>query len=126
MNKLSESLRTYDSRLKELILLSEGWLDGDGLSVQPAAAKVADMLRVVLENTDTEAPYLYPTPEGGLQAEWFVSEKKLEVTLSIVPDGSVLLVWIAPGQEKEEHLAADAVTMETLAALIRKRTTCLT
>lgn len=115
---MDEGLKTYDSRLKELISLSEGWLDGDGLSVQPGAVKVADLLRVVLENTNTEVPYLYPTPEGGLQAEWSVIDKGLEVTLYIAPEGSVLLVCTSPEQEIEETLRAEDVTSEALAALI--------
>lgn len=115
-----ESLRPFNARLSELQSLPEGWLDGSGFAVQPGAVDVAEILRNVLEKTDIPVPYLYPTPEGGFQAEWSVDDTQLEVTLYIGPDGSVLLVWTTPSEEHEENLATGEVTSEALAALIFK------
>lgn len=59
-----------EKRLAALAELGEGWLDGEGLAVsEPMVVRLAVLLK------DAEAhglprPYLYPTPEGTVQAEW--------------------------------------------------------
>lgn len=58
------------ARIEELSLLRDGWLDGDG--VVPSKDRLAQFV----QNWSTHwpnhlpLPYLYPTPVGGLQAEW--------------------------------------------------------
>lgn len=57
-------------RLLELSRLQSGWLDGEGI------APSVDGLRWLSENfdrqyaPDLQLPYMYPTPEGNIQAEW--------------------------------------------------------
>lgn len=68
-SKTLEDLR-LDTQLDELAALPDGWLDGDGAALDRVGlewfgAKFADRYP-----SDLPAPYLYPTPEGGLQAEW--------------------------------------------------------
>lgn len=64
-----------DEHLTELSTLADGWLDGEGLSVQPLSiSRARDVLGWVHDQWPEEAflneCYLYPTPNGGVQAEW--------------------------------------------------------
>ena len=68
-------------RLDELAKLADGWLDGKG---RAAAKEKLEWLTGTFESffdTDLPLPYLYPTAEGGIQAEWTLNE--WEVSLEI-------------------------------------------
>lgn len=71
------------ARLSELAALQDGWLDGAGI-----APKVEQLRRLTSAfdqyfPSDLLLPHLYPTAEGGLQAEWSIGnwEVSLEVNL---------------------------------------------
>jgi hypothetical protein len=68
----------FASRVNELTCLFEdGWYDGRGKAVNPGA-----MLALAkCFNKFELKPYLYPTVEGGVQAEW--TFPRVEVTLDI-------------------------------------------
>lgn len=71
------------SRLDEFRELRDGWLDGEGVAPSP------DFLNWLTENfvqnypDDLQLPHVYPTVEGGVQAEWSLLSH--EVSLSIDP-----------------------------------------
>jgi hypothetical protein len=68
-------------RLEELAKLGDGWLDGKG---RAAGKEQLDWLANAFNSyfdTDLPLPYLYPTAEGGVQAEWTLND--WEVTLEI-------------------------------------------
>lgn len=68
-------------RLEELSLLKDGWLDGKGKT--PDREKLL-WLGSAFDSqfgADLPLPYLYPTAEGGIQAEWSLGD--WEVTLEI-------------------------------------------
>ena len=68
-------------RLEELAKLGDGWLDGKG---HAATKDQLNWLAGAFQlNLDTELPlpYLYPTAEGGVQAEWSLGD--WEVSLDI-------------------------------------------
>lgn len=68
-----ENLReqlNIERRLAVLARLPEGWLDGTGASIdKQALAWIAEVLKRA-EADGLQRPYLYPTPEGMVQAEW--------------------------------------------------------
>lgn len=67
--ELREAL-DIDKRLAALADLEEGWLDGQGSGIEPQTlAGLAALLREA-EALGLPRPYLYPTPEGAVQAEW--------------------------------------------------------
>ncbi|MDH5508914.1 MAG: hypothetical protein OEZ32_01015 [Nitrospinota bacterium] len=69
------------ARLDELRTLKAGWLDGKGLA--PRHDEL-DWLAREFENKYPDGlplPYIYPTAEGGIQAEW--SLESTEITLEI-------------------------------------------
>jgi hypothetical protein len=60
----------FTTRLTELRTLKDGWLEGEGLAPDPAGL---DWLAGMFEKCfpdDDPVPYIYPTPEGMVQAEW--------------------------------------------------------
>ena len=69
------------ARLDELKYLKNGWLDGQGLA--PAREGLDRLSRAFDRHypDDLPPPYLYPTDEGGIQAEWTLESK--EITLEI-------------------------------------------
>lgn len=72
-----------ETRLEELAQLRDGWLDGKGVAPDRAAlVRLAQAFDEQYE-PDLPLPYLYPTAEGGVQAEWTLGqwEASLEITL---------------------------------------------
>lgn len=73
------------NRLEELAELQNGWLDGKGIAPNP------ENLRWLSKEFDTKfnpslpLPYLYPTAEGGIQAEWSL-KNDWEISLEIELD----------------------------------------
>ena len=71
-------------RLDELRRLEDGWLDGDG------TAPGSDELEWLADcfdrhyPDDLPLPYLYPTPEGGVQAEWSLSDCEISLEVNLV------------------------------------------
>lgn len=72
-----------DERLEELAALSNGWMEGKG-----TAFNRDDLLWLAKEfeakfSADLPLPYLYPTCDGGIQAEWPIEkwEASLEINL---------------------------------------------
>lgn len=69
------------ARLDELRLLQPGWLEGQG---QPPSQEGLDWLSLTFSQQypdDLLLPFLYPTAEGGIQAEWSLAGT--EVTFEI-------------------------------------------
>ena len=69
------------ARLEEFQLLKNGWLEGNG--TVPKSDDLAWLAEAFERFYPDElpAPYLYPTPEGGVQAEW--TNGDLEASLDI-------------------------------------------
>jgi len=73
------------ARLEELHSLKNGWLEGGGLAPSHVGL---DWLANALEQhfpDQLQRPYLFPTPEGGIQMEWSIepNDATLEIDLDI-------------------------------------------
>ncbi len=70
-----------ETRMEELAKLKDGWLDGAGIGFDSDTLKL--LARDFDLNFDGELPlpHLYPTPDGGIQAEW--SATPWDITLEI-------------------------------------------
>jgi hypothetical protein len=70
-------------RLDELAKLDDGWLDGKGRAAEKEKLEWLGNAFDSFFDTDLPLPYLYPTAEGGIQAEWSLSgwEVSLEIDL---------------------------------------------
>ncbi|WP_051168344.1 hypothetical protein [Marinospirillum minutulum] len=73
-----------DARLEELSLLNNGWLNGKGKALDKDEAKRFSESFYSFYDDSLPLPYLYPTAEGGLQAEWLIKDWdiSLEIELS--------------------------------------------
>ncbi|WP_322759161.1 hypothetical protein [Frankia sp. Cr2] len=70
--------------------LQPGWLgDGEGERVTGRALQVCATLLGALESSGSPAPYVYPTPAGGLHLEWTV--QMTEVSAEVTEEGALLL-----------------------------------
>jgi hypothetical protein len=87
-----DDLAALDNRLGELEELQEGWLDGDGLPPAPAALQSARATLAELLGLEAPRPRVYPTPEGGVQAEWTAGNH--EISLTFQPDGTLYAVAV--------------------------------
>lgn len=68
-------------RITELKQLKRGWLDGNGFALSPEGL---DWFATILDRLSAEElplPYLFPTAEGNLLAEW--SLKPWSITLEV-------------------------------------------
>ncbi len=81
-----EGLEALDNRIAELAELKPGWLDGAGAPLTLAALEKARITLTELLLLDAPRPHIYPTPEGGVQAEWAAGAHEISVTFE--PDGS--------------------------------------
>ena len=57
-------------RVLELAKLENGWLDGEGVAPSPEGLRWFSETFDRNYAPDLQLPYLYPTPEGNVQAEW--------------------------------------------------------
>ena len=67
------NLHALGDRIIDLALMNEGWLgNGEGKFITLSATSNAKYLltQLILDYPNLPTPRVYPTPEGGLQAEW--------------------------------------------------------
>ena len=112
------------ARIEEIGRLEDGWLDGDGKAPKWAFLQRAERaVWHIVEATGLDRPHVYPTPEGGLQAEWEVRGVAFQVTFA--PNGRALRMhgvatWAGGAGSELEDTAevADAVAwVETIGVL---------
>ena len=77
-------------RCMELLELAPGWLDGEGV---PPTGELLELMGAWLDEyqqQDLQQPRLYPTPEGGVEAEWRIG--RLDLSIEFDPS-SGLAEW---------------------------------
>jgi hypothetical protein len=70
-------------RIEELKMLKHGWLDGKGLAPSHDGL---DWLAGAFESNfpdDLPPPYLYPTAESGVRAEWSIKPHELSLEIDL-------------------------------------------
>ena len=80
------------ARITQLLLLRDGWLDGEGLA--PARGDLGWFAIAWQSHWPSELPlpHLYPTPSGGLEAEWTMEEKSLSAEIDLAARQASLLM----------------------------------
>jgi len=66
-------------RCMELLALEPGWLNGEGVPPTWALLKLMGAWLDEHQRQDLEQPRLFPTPEGGVEAEWRVGHLDLSI-----------------------------------------------
>ena len=103
----AEELARLDRRFDELAAVRAGWLDGEGAALDVAVLNRARRILAELLNFELPRPRVFPTSEGGVQAEWTVVSNEISVTFE--PNGTLYAVSVnlTSGQTQEPELAVD-------------------
>lgn len=109
-------------RCVELLDLAPGWLDGEG---RPPSRKLLDLVGEWLEahqRKDGQQPRLFPTPEGGVEAEWRIG--RLDLSIEFDPS-SATAEWHAleldQGTVDEQRVALqDEPAMQALGIKLQR------
>ena len=108
---LQSALKT----VTRLAQLPANW-DGHGSpALRPMAVARACQLLSFLEWDNLHVPQIGPVPGGGIQIEWHVAERELEI--EILPDGSVEFLTVEGEAMEEGPLTVDRPDLSR--ALIR-------
>ena len=75
----SDDPSSIDEQIAHLSIVEDGWLDGDGISLPMAGL---EWLRAVLSQW-SPTPTLYPTPDGGVQAEWSFASREISLEIDL-------------------------------------------
>lgn len=97
-------------RLEELSLLEDGWLNGKGKALSKEKIKIVSEYFYKFYNDNLPLPYLYPTAEAGLQAEWNINnwDISLEIDLdNLTAELHALNLYKDDEQELSMTLAED-------------------
>ena len=110
------------SQIDDLRLLKDGWLNGEG------KAPPEDGLEWLTQSFDRHypselpCPYIYPTEEGGVQAEFvfssFASVEDLEVRIDLL-NRQATYIWMDAASESTLDLA-DEAGWNRLSSMIRQ------
>ena len=108
-------------RIDELKLLKRGWLDGKGEALE--AQKLERVVEMFQNHyaDDAKLPYLFPTPEGNLLAEWPLRENSvsLEIDLSTrVADWHVLNL-VTDDEETKQYNLGEPESWKLIAEAIK-------
>jgi hypothetical protein len=80
-------LKEVGRKLRVIQSAGADWDNEDGEPIKPAIISIASELLVPLANLNMPVPRIAPVLGGGIQFEWSLGERELEI--EIMPDGSV-------------------------------------
>lgn len=95
-----QGVRSIEKRLKELQALEAGWLDGEGQAPPVAGLRWLQQALVELIGAGLPVPYLYPTPTGGVQAEWSLGPWEVSAEIDLVTRSA----WLHATHAEEDEV----------------------
>ncbi len=71
-------------RLSELLKLKNGWMDGKGKAIEPSSTEW--LIQGFCEHYEANIPLprLFPTLEGGVQAEWTIGSQEITLEFDLI------------------------------------------
>jgi hypothetical protein len=73
-----------DAQIVEIAELPEGWFGPDSNRLDPTGLEnFRNFMNHILDQGSIPIPYIYPTPEGGVQAEWSFQSWEVSATASL-------------------------------------------
>jgi hypothetical protein len=113
-------------RCMELGDLPPGWLDGEG---RPPSRELLELVGEWLEQNQRkngQQPRLYPTPEGGVEAEWRIG--RLDLSIEFDPSSDTAewhVLDLDQGTVDEQRVALqDEPGMQALGARLQRVLAC--
>lgn len=109
-------------RLDELSLLRDGWLDGQGKSLDKQGL---DWFADILSSRYPEElplPYLYPTVEGNIRMEWTFDTREISMEVDLhVHSGKWDVLDVCTGEEENRVLnLADQIEWKFISERIKE------
>ncbi|WP_232537517.1 hypothetical protein [Cystobacter fuscus] len=103
-------MQDVESRLKEFEDLEHGWLDGEDGEVpsKEGLGWLRGIILALMASYKVPLPYLYPTPEGGVQAEWTFKPWEVSAEFNLLKRSAYL--HAVKGKTRETE--ADEVAFE--------------
>ena len=118
-NDIEEAL-DITRQLDELRSLEDGWLEGGGAAPFKEGLDWLDQSFERHYPTELPRPYLFPTEDGGVQAEWIFEEINIEVRIDLSSRHGTYL-WLDESIEEERELdLSDGVNWAWLASVVRE------
>lgn len=111
-----------DRRLAALAELPDGWLDGSGTQIpRGTLIRLGELLKAA-EGEGLPRPYLYPTPEGQVQAEWSFVGAEVSACFNVHADTvSCVGVHTKSGAQRDEDIdLRDAQGLKRLIAFVAR------
>jgi hypothetical protein len=94
-------------RLDDLILMQDGWLDGEGIAPDPNGIRwLADLWPIEMAS-DLDDPFAYPTPEGDLLLEWSFGRWEVSATIDLQAKTASLVSQHLDHLDQSDELDAD-------------------
>lgn len=93
-------------RLEELAALKDGWLDGKGQAPAPEKLLRLAALFDAHFDADLPLPHLYPTPEGGVQAEWSLGDWEASLEINLDTQSGEYQALNLTNRQTHEHILA--------------------
>ena len=94
-------------RLDDLLLIKDGWLDGDGIGPDPSGVRwLADLWPIAMPS-DIEDPYAYPTPDGNLQLEWSLARRDVSAKVDLSTKTASLVTQHLDNPDQWEDVEVD-------------------
>ncbi len=102
----AEDIERLWARVEVLEKTERGWCEGEGdAPTSQAVAQARGVLaRLLADHEDVERPRLYPTPDGGLQAEWILGDWAAEARFA--PSGETVSLEATHGYTLEDVVVA--------------------
>lgn len=95
-------------RLDELGRLPEGWLEGEGQSIsREGLQRLTVVLDQLVNSKGLRPPFLYPTPDGQVRAEWSFKDHEVSATFDLAN----WEVWLHAAASRAEF--SDELTVST-------------
>ena len=110
------------TRLDELRQLKNGWLEGEGLAL---SGHGLDWLSSTFDNLydgELPLPYLYPTEEGGIHAEWSLRGRDINLKIDLSTHKAEWLWFEGDAEDAQEVNLDDTETWRWIADEIRQAT----
>jgi len=75
---------SIDEQLKKMLLLEDGWLDGNGLTPSSQGLNwLAGLFALYYNKDNLPPPHLYPAEEGNMQVEWRLGAREITIEIDL-------------------------------------------